>query len=110
MREELLAHFRVAELPGHPVGEVVMDIDEVEHQDRRRLVRLHSQEVCHDAHGGARHRQNDQETRRQEPGAVQSHVPGGPGGRGSAGPVELNASREFEVLQRVGQLDEEEGR
>src|SRR5688500_73345 len=42
--KKLFPHLRITDLPDHPVGEVVMDVDEVKNQDRgdRKSTRLNS--------------------------------------------------------------------
>src|SRR4051812_38967919 len=50
MGEQLSTNFRIADLPDHAVGEIVMDVDEGQDEDRRRLPRFLAEDVVHRPH------------------------------------------------------------
>src|SRR5690349_5003371 len=49
VREQFLSHFRIADLPDHPIREVVVNVDEHQDEHRRRLSWLFTEHVGHRA-------------------------------------------------------------
>ena len=109
--EEVLPYHRIAKLPHHPIGEVVVDVKEGEEGHAHHLAGTPAQPVGHHRHrsGGNQHRHHhrDGEQDRDE----QRHVPGETGRTPvlpAHGAVYLDPDREHHVLDRMRDLHPED--
>jgi len=63
--EQVASYFRIADVPDHAIREVVMDVDDHQHQNRRRSSWILTEHVSDDAHRARRHDERDENTDRQ---------------------------------------------
>src|SRR5262245_20969464 len=59
VREQLTPYLGIADLPDDSIGEIVMDVDDHEDQDRGGLARLFAEDVADDAHRAQWHYARD---------------------------------------------------
>ncbi len=74
MAEEILPHFRVAELPNDAVGEIVMDVEEGADRESHKMSRTRSQPVGDNCHSAERKGDRRDERTDDQHDDVDAHV------------------------------------